>query len=129
MDWSGIEGGQEFVSWFEDAPVCFHDAEIASICHRIPTNAAVGTSSRSLVLVYLYRWSAAGDRREVFVELDFENVRSFQLESDFAGQMVLDEIALEERAGEVRAEFHGIVGIGGHIAAGGLSVRLRPVGG
>jgi len=139
MDWTRIDGSSEFIQWFDGAPVCFHDAEIAGIWHCIPTNAGakaagllpsggftgMGIASRCVVLVYIYRFSAGGDRKEAVVELDFRNVKSFELTSDFARQMVLDEISLELREGGVRAEFQGIVGIGGYVASDGLSVRLR----
>jgi len=139
MDWSSIEGGSELLAWFDGAPVCFHDSEIVGIWHCIPANAGakvvgllhswsfteVGIAARCVVLAYIYRFSAGGDRKEAVVELEFRNVESFELTSNFARQMVLDEITLEEREGGIRAELHGIVGIDGYVASDGLSVRIR----
>ena len=61
------------------------------------------------------------------VELDFRNVRSFELAGDYPQQMVLDEIALEEKGDSIRVAFFGIAGFGGHIEAEGLTVRVQDI--
>ena len=139
MQWSRIPGGEELIRWFAGAPVCFHDGEISDIWHGASTNAgarlqtfAAGWrrgserfASRCVVAIYLYRF---GDgRREAVVELDFRNVRSFELAGDYPQQMVLDEIALEEKGDSIRVAFFGIAGFGGHIEAEGLTVRVQDI--
>lgn len=139
MQWSRIPGGEKLVRWFAGTPVCFHDGEISDIWLGGSTNAgdrlekfatgwrqgAEHGASRCVVAVYLYRF---GDgRREAVVELDFQNVRSFELAGDYPQQMVLDEIALEEKGDSIRVAFFGITGFGGHVEAAGLTVRVRDV--
>lgn len=139
IQWSRIPGGEQLVRWFEDSPVCFHDSEISDIWHGSSTNARAkpetfsapwsrgseSIASRCVIAIYLYRFGDCW--KKGVVELDFRNVRSFELVSDFPQQIVLDEIVLEEKEDAIRVTFIGITGFGGHIEAEALTVRMQDV--
>lgn len=104
---------------------CIHGTEISDIWYSCATNAgsslgtfaapskagSEGVASRCVIALYMY--DILDVKKQAAIELDFQNVRSFELESDFGLQMVLDEITLEKKgigSGQSLMGSSGLVG-------------------